>query len=375
MANRMSVPPKPARLDCAANSETFRKPSFVAQPTHDQLHHFFSQSPDLLCIAGFDGIFKHLNPAWALLLGWSNEELQARPFIDFVHADDRAATLAVMDHLLTGTTALSFENRYLCKDGSWRWLRWTASPSLDDQEIYANARDKTHQKRLELQILGAAENEQRRISRDLHDSLGPHLAAIRYAATFLAGEFRQQDHPAAAKVDQIGVMAGEAVTIARDLARGILPVQLDGLALAQALGELAATTTRQTDMIVSFAETGIPRPTDPATDQHFYRIAQEALSNSAKHSAARHVTLVLHHGERTLRLSVGDDGQGLPSSPHDARGMGLDSMRYRARALGGKLTIDSLPGEGTIIVCEIPIRPIREDDPSSRLKIPSADHL
>jgi PAS domain S-box-containing protein len=116
----MSSIPKPTRLSRTS-----------AQPTADELLHFFNQSPDLLCIAGFDGIFKRLNPAWSPLLGWTNEELQARPFLDFVHPEDRAATLAVMDQLDAGTTTLSFENRYRCKDGSWKWLRWTASPLLD----------------------------------------------------------------------------------------------------------------------------------------------------------------------------------------------------------------------------------------------------
>ena len=343
----MSSKPKTTRLDRAP-----------AQPTADELLHFFNQSPDLLCIAGFDGIFKRLNPAWSPLLGWTNTELQPRPFLDFVHPEDRAATLAVMDQLATGSTTISFENRYRCKDDSLKWLRWSASPLLDQQEIYASARDITHQKLLELQILAAAESEQQRISRDLHDSLGPHLAAIRFAATFLADELRQRDPAAAADADRISGMAGDAVALARDLARGIFPVQLDGLGLALALEELAATTSRQTDMIVSFAESGDTRPTDPANDLHLYRIAQEALGNAAKHSAARHVTLVLHHGEKTLRLTVADDGHGLASSPRDARGMGLDSMRYRARALGGDLTIESLPGEGTIVACEIPNRPL-----------------
>lgn len=353
----MSLKPKPARLDHAANSETSSKTHIAAQPTLDELLHFFNQSPDLLCIAGFDGIFKRLNPAWSPALGWTNEELQARPFLAFVHPDDRAATLAIMDQLNTGATTFSFENRYCCKDGSWKWFYWTARPSLDRQEIYASARDITHQKRLELQILAAAENERQRISRDLHDGLGPHLAAIRYAATFLADELRQYDHPPAAKADQIGAMASEAVTIARDLARGIFPAQLDEFGLAPALEELAATTSRQTDMDVSFAETGIPRPADPATVLHLYRIAQEALCNAAKHGAARHAAIVLHHGEHTLRLTLADDGQGLPPSPHVVRGMGLDSMRYRAHALGGELTIDSIPHEGTIVACEIPNRP------------------
>jgi len=329
----------------------------ASQPTADELLHFFNQSPDLLCIAGFDGIFKHLNPAWSPLLGWTNDELLARPFLVFVHPDDCPATLAVVDQLDAGTTTISFENRYRCKDGSWKWLRWTASSLLDQQEIYAIARDVTRRKHLELEILAAGEYEQQRISRDLHDSLGPHLTAIRYAATFLADELRQHDPAAAAKADRIGVMTGEAVAIARDLAHGIFPAQLDDLGLAPALEELAATISRQTDLCVSFSETGGTWTTDPADDLHLYRIAQEALSNAAKHSAARNVTLVLHHGENALRLTVTDDGRGLPPSPHDARGMGLDSMRYRAHALGGELILDSRPHQGTIVACEIPIRP------------------
>jgi PAS domain S-box-containing protein len=339
-----------------------------AQPREDELLHFFNQSPDLLCIAGYDGIFKRLNPAWSALLGWTNEELQARPFLDFVHPEDGPATLTVMDQLNNGVTTIFFENRYRCKDGTWKWLRWTARPLLDRQEIYAIARDVTRNKHLELQILAAGENEQQRISRDLHDSLGPHLAAIRYAATFLADELRQRDPAAAAKADRISEMSGTAVTIARDLAHGAFPVQLDGLGLALALEELAATTSRQTDIRVTFSQTGGSRSTDPADDLHLYRIAQEALSNAAKHSAARHVTLVLHHGHNALRLTVADDGTGLPSSPHDAHGMGLDSMRYRAHALGGKLTLDSLFDKGTVVTCEIPIRPIREDDSTSKIE-------
>ena len=302
------------------------------------------------------------------MLGWTNEELQAQPFLDFVHPEDRPATLAVMDHLDTGAPTFSFENRYRCKDGSWKWLRWTASPLLDQQEIYAIARDVTRQKHLELQILAAGEHEQQRISRDLHDSLGPHLAAIRYAATFLADELRERDPGAATKADRISGMASEAVTIARDLARGAIPVQFDGQGLALALEKLADTTSRQTDMRVTFSQTGDTRPGEPADDLHLYRIAQEALSNAAKHSAARHVTLVLHYGENTLRLIVADDGQGLPSLPQDRRCMGLDSMRYRARALGGEITLDSVPHKGTMVTCDIPLPPQRDRFPRHRKK-------
>jgi len=341
----------------STESKTVHLDPPAIQPTAAELLHFYDQSPDLLCIAGFDGRFKRLNSAWTALLGWTPGELRARPFFHFVHPDDQAATFTIMDQLKTGVDTVSFKNRYRCKDGSWKWLRWTASPLPDQREIYATARDITRRKHLELQILAAGENEQQRISRDLHDSLGPHLAAIRYAATFLEEELRQRDPAAATKAARIGGMAGEAVTIARDLARGIFPGQLDILGLAAALEELTETTSRRTDMCVTFSQTGTLRATAPADDLHLYRISQEALSNAVKHSAARHVKLVLHHGENALQLTIADDGTGLPLSSHDAPGMGQDSMRYRAHVLGGKLTLDSLPDEGTTVTCEVPIRP------------------
>jgi signal transduction histidine kinase len=218
---------------------------------------------------------------------------------------------------------------------------------------------------LELQVLRTSEREQQRIGRDLHDSLGPHLAAIGYAATFLANELRQRDQPAAAQADQVTKMAGDAVSLARDLARGIFPVQMAGAGLALALEELASTTSRLTGMSVSCYETGDTQVEDPEDAMHLYRIAQEALNNAAKHGGARKVTIILNKSESSLRLAVADDGKGMAPSPDGAHGMGLDSMRYRARALRGELKIDSSPGEGTIVSCEIPNRPPRPATPAS----------
>jgi PAS domain S-box-containing protein len=110
---------------------------------------FFSVSLDLLCIAGFDGYFKRLNPAWERALGFTIERLLAEPYMNFVHPDDRKATTAEAKNIHSGAEVISFENRYRCKDGSYRWLLWTAKPSLEQKIIYAAARDITERKRAE----------------------------------------------------------------------------------------------------------------------------------------------------------------------------------------------------------------------------------
>ncbi|MEG4229516.1 PAS domain S-box protein [Microcoleus sp. N9_B2] len=113
---------------------------------------FFTISLDLLCIVGFDGYFKRLNPAWSTVLGYSSAELFAKPMIEFVHPDDREATAAEGAKLITGKSSISFENRYICKDGSYKCLLWTASPFSEEGLIYSAGRDITSRKQAESEL-------------------------------------------------------------------------------------------------------------------------------------------------------------------------------------------------------------------------------
>jgi PAS domain S-box-containing protein len=104
---------------------------------------FFDLAVDMLCLAGMDGYFKVLNQAWSQTLGYSDEELLARPYLDYVHPDDQASTVEEASKLAGGFRTVHFRNRYRCKNGSYKWLAWTATPVLADGTIYAGARDVT----------------------------------------------------------------------------------------------------------------------------------------------------------------------------------------------------------------------------------------
>ena len=115
---------------------------------------FFEGSLDLLAIAGMDGYFKRMNPAFSELLGFTTDELLATPIIDMIHPDDRAATIEQATNLKKGTPMISFENRYRCRDGSWRRLSWRAQPDLTERLLYSTARDVTEIRRIELELRG-----------------------------------------------------------------------------------------------------------------------------------------------------------------------------------------------------------------------------
>ena len=128
----------------------------AARAVHELEDRFFTNAIDMLCFLDF-------NPAWERTLGFTRPELMSRPFIEFVHPDDRERTLKKNLDVRAGGQALSFENRYLCKDGSYKWFRWNAASDSVDNLVYAVARDVTASKQ--------AEEEREQLVRELQAAL------------------------------------------------------------------------------------------------------------------------------------------------------------------------------------------------------------
>ncbi|MBW1913872.1 MAG: PAS domain S-box protein [Deltaproteobacteria bacterium] len=129
----------------------------------EELIRLFNITIDMLSIADIDGCFRFVNQAWETTLGFKKEELLGKPYTDFIHPDDIASTLAEGEKLFQGMCTLYFENRYRCKDGSYKWLAWTSSPDPEKGITFSVARDITEKKRMEDELKTAYDDLEEKV--------------------------------------------------------------------------------------------------------------------------------------------------------------------------------------------------------------------
>lgn len=171
---------------------------FPADLKRNELELLFELSPDLHCIATFDGYFSFVNPAFGRVLGYCENELLNKPFIEFVHPNDREATQQAMSQLAYGKTVIAFENRYECADGSFKILQWNASPEKDSKLIAATARDVTQERELQRQLnhhieLRALGTVAATVAHDLRNVLTPVFSVVDVLSAKLNGSDPQID--------------------------------------------------------------------------------------------------------------------------------------------------------------------------------------
>jgi PAS domain S-box-containing protein len=208
-----------------------------------EVDRLFTISPDMIIVAGFDGYFKRVNPAFEKRLGYTSQEALSRPYIEFVHPDDRERTESRSGSLREGESTIAFENRYVCKDGSIRWIEWTSTPVLEQRLIYAVARDVTERRQAVADLREAEERNR---------ALAEEQAALRRVATLVAGAVSPAEVFASTAAEIRRLLGSDFASLAR--------YEPDGT-----LTNLAHDGGRDSDAGVTVVGTRLPVDGDSAT--------------------------------------------------------------------------------------------------------------
>jgi signal transduction histidine kinase len=237
----------------------------------------------------------------------------------------------------------------------------TAMRKLKEETI-ARVEALTLARTLELEVIRAGEREQIRIGQDLHDGVCQNLAAIEFATTCLRKKLETEHLSQADRLSQLGIARQiqeslkETIVEARNLARGIFPVQVETDGLASGLNELMLKLDFSRESTMSFDSSGDVEVQDPTVAVHLYRIAQEAVSNALRHSGATQIDVRLDREGSSVRLAIRDNGCGFLPRADSSEGIGRRTMRYRAQLIRAQFTIRSEPGRGTTIDCLCPVK-------------------
>ncbi|MCX2951469.1 sensor histidine kinase [Lentzea sp. NEAU-D7] len=210
----------------------------------------------------------------------------------------------------------------------------------------------------EAQHNAGVQAERERLASEIHDTLAQGLSSIQLLLRAAERALPAQPEKAAGYVGQARHCAVDNLAEARRFVAALAPPGLEGTSLADALDRLCTTTSERHAATVGFHLTGPPVPLPTAHEVTLLRIAQSALANAVSHSGAQAITVTLGYQSDQVAIEVVDDGTGfgpLPLPGADTGGFGLATMRARARALGGTLTVDSTPGRGTALAARLPL--------------------
>ncbi len=361
---------------------------------------FINLSVDMFCIAGFDGFFKSLNPSFERTLGFTAEELLAKPYLEFIHPDDRPATI-VQAHRVETHEVLAFENRYLCKDGSYKWLLWNAVSVPEQEVIYAVARDITERKRDEAEkrefaeSLAASNQELELRNREVqratqmkskflasmsHELRTPLNAIVGFSdllAEQTAGELNDKQKRFVNHIKEGSAHLLQLINDILDLSKieaGQLEIRCEDFQVQDALPEVLSTI-RPLAMAKNIEVQQKLRTDRPvyADRVRFKQILYNLLSNAVKFTPkGGRIEIDCFESAGQIGLSVTDTGigirpedqkvvfeefrqvEGKQGAVNEGTGLGLAITKRLVEQQGGQISLSSEPGRGSRFTFTLP---------------------
>lgn len=343
------------------------------------LEQFFEMSPDLLCIAGFDGYFKRINPSVSKLLGYTMEELYARPINDFVYHEDKEITTRVRKALTDNTTLLNFENRYVTKKGEIVWLSWTSFPMEGDQVIFAIAKNITHKKRQEYER-NLLLTDLTKINKDLkhltytasHDLRSPVNSLLAVFSLLDTSKINDEQtikfmEILKSSVHNLKSTLNNYVDVLKS--KDSLNTQIEEIDLNDSLNEVM----KSIQMLLQDTKTSIKVDFSEFSRVQFNKtyiqsIFLNLITNSIKYTRPNYspdISIYTKNNNGLLQLIYSDQGSGFDmdnvkdkifgfhqqfNSNEDSKGIGLYLVYNHVTSLGGKIHVESKLNEGAKFV-------------------------
>ncbi len=327
-----------------------------------ELSHFFEHTPDFVCIARKDGYFHNVNQAVINKLGYSKEELLARPIFALLHPDDLEATAATRKKMLEGEALLNFVNRYIAKSGEEVWLQWTSIYFEEKELVFAIAKDVTRKRLAEIEIeqkykkfkslathfKHSIEKDRQFLAYELHEELAQLAAVIKMQLDMIPITVPGLPDPALQKLTETAALAGLLTKTIQRISFSISPAMLDEFGLHATLEWLC----KEFKVL-----NGIPCTLESNFDEErlsreikfdFFRVCQESLSNVMYHAAASEVFINIYDEANTTVLYITDNGKGFDVN-QEKISAGIVGMRELAASINGQLILESDAGKGTKI--------------------------
>ena len=335
-------------------------------------------APVIVWMSGVNQDCTYLNQTWLKITGQPFDAAVGNGWMDRIHPGDITQCWNRYTRAFERRESFQMDFRLRRYDGEYRWMVSTGAPQyhrdgsfagyigfaidVTESRLAAEAQATIHQRLIEAQ-----EEERSRIARELHDDIGQRLTVLSIELGALAPD---GDAPATESRQKIEEAREEVMGIATDvqaLSHRLHPARLEYLGIVAAAAALCREVSRARDLEITFHAESVPEGVSRTVAVCLYRVLQEALQNAIKHSGTRKIDVTARGGGDHIELIVRDFGAGFEVSTIEGRGLGLTSMKERARAVRGQLAILSEPQRGTTIHASVPLV---QDDP----KTPGQSH-
>jgi PAS domain S-box-containing protein len=329
-----------------------RRAEEALQESEARYRLLLEEASELILVTDAAGIIIDANRQTCLALGRPLSELIGHAQSELIWPEDRDDAAQQWARLVRGEPLVDV--RRLCGTAGRPLLLERHAKQLPDGRVLMIAHDIGDRHRLEQAIIATGNRERRALGETLHDSLGQHLTGITLLHKVLEQRLRERQLPEADEAARIGGLIREAVQETRRIARGLCGLDITADGLPDALRRLAEDARSTFGVVCQFSAFAARPVPDAMTAVHLYRIAQESITNAARHGKAKTIGVQLAFTPDRGRLTVQDDGCGIPEHLGAQDGMGLNIMRYRARMIHGMFQIGRRAAGGTLVVVAFP---------------------